>query len=256
MAADHHIDRAAEFPDDVDDRSGYAGAFIIVAGREAAFMDQHHDGLDAARLQFGQQRVDGVGLVPEFQVGDAGRRHQVRRALQGQADEAHGNAAELPDLVGRKHGLAGALLEGAGGQITKLGAAERMRSLAAVDRMTAAVLHPQQLVLALVEFVIADGSHREPHLVERFDGGLVVEHRRQKRAGADQVAGGDEDRVLVSLAQLPDRRRHVLGAAGLDRDLVGLVGGIVDPDAARRRLQISVEIVDGQNAQFDRRGLR
>ena len=256
MAADHHIDRAIEFLDDVDDRAGDAGAFIVVAGRETAFMDQHHDGLDAARLQFGQQRVHGVGLVPEFQVGHAGRRDQVRRAFQGQADESHGNAAELPDRVGGKHGLAGALLEGAGGEIAKFGAEERMRPLASVDRMTAAILHPQQLVLALVEFVIADGGHRKPHHIKRFDGGLVVKHRRQERAGADQVAGGDEDRVAVSFAELPDRRRHVLGAAGFDGDLFGLVVGIGDPDSARRRLQIAVEIIDGQNAQFDRRGLR
>ena len=170
--------------------------------------------------------------------------------------KADGNAAELPDRVGGKHGLAGALLEGAGGEIAKFRAEERMRPLASVDRMTAAVLHPQQLVLALVEFVIADGGHREPHHVERFDGGLVVKHRRQERAGADQVAGGDEDRVGVSIAQLPDRGRHVFGAAGLDRDLFGLVLGIGDPDAARRRLQIAVEIIDGENAQFDGRGLR
>ena len=49
VAADHHVDRAIEFPDDVDDRSGYAGALVIIAGRESALMDQHDDGLDAAR---------------------------------------------------------------------------------------------------------------------------------------------------------------------------------------------------------------
>ena len=130
-----------------------------------------------------------------------------------------------------------------------------MRPLAFVDRMTAAILHPQQFVLALVEFVIADRGDREPHHRQRLDGGLVVEHRRQKRAGADQVAGGDEDRVLVALAKLPDQRRHVLGAAGRHHDLFGLVVGIGDPDAARRRPQIAVEIVDRENSQIDRRGV-
>ena len=71
-----------------------------------------------------------------------------------------------------------------------------MRPLAFVDRMTAAVLHPQQFVLALVEFVIADRGDLEPHHRQRFDGGLVVKHRRQKRAGADQISGRDEDGVL------------------------------------------------------------
>ena len=81
----------------------------------------------------------------------------------------------------------------------KLCAGKRMRPLAFVDGMTAAILHPQQFVLALVEFVIADRSDLEPHHRQRFDGRLVVKHRRQQRAGADQVAGRDEDRVPVIL---------------------------------------------------------
>ena len=126
-----------------------------------------------------------------------------------------------------------------------------MRSLAFVDRVAAAVLHAQQFVLALVEFVIADGGNIQPHHRQRLDGRLVMEHRRQERAGADQIAGGDEDRVLVSLAKLPDQRRHMFGAAGGDGDLLGLVLGIGDPDPARRRAQVAVKIVDRENAQID-----
>ena len=47
-----------------------------------------------------------------------------------------------------------------------------------------------------------------------------------------------------------------LDAAGRHHDLFGLVGGIGDPDAARRRPQIAVQIVDGENSQIDRCGLR
>jgi len=104
--------------------------------------------------------------------------------------------------------------------------------------------------------VIADGGDLEPHHRQRFDGGLIVKQRRQQRAGADQVAGRDEDRVACALAQFFDQRRHVLGAAGLHRDLFGLVGGIGDPDPARRRLQVAVEIVDGEDSQIDGRRLR
>ena len=75
-------------------------------------------------------------------------------------------------------------------------AGERMRPLAFVGRMAAAILHPQQFVLALVEFVIADRGDLKPHHRQRFDGGLVVKHRRQKRAGADQISGRDEDGVF------------------------------------------------------------
>ena len=61
----------------------------------------------------------------------------------------------------------------------ELRAGERMRPLTMVDRMASAILHPQQFVLAPVEFVIADGGELKPHHRQRFDGGLVVEHRRQ-----------------------------------------------------------------------------
>src|SRR5205814_9227550 len=92
VAADHHVDCFVEFLDDVDDRSGYAGTFIIVAGRKAAFMDQHDDGLDPAGPQLRHQRVDGLRLVLEFQTLNAHRRHEIGRALQRQANEGDGNA--------------------------------------------------------------------------------------------------------------------------------------------------------------------
>ena len=195
-----------------------------------------------------------LGLVAEFEVGNAHRRDEARRALQRQADEGDRNAVELPDFIGGKHGLAGALLDRAGGEIAKLRARKRMRSLAFVDRVATAILHPQQFVLALVEFVVADGRQCQPHHRQRFDRRLVMEHRRQKRAGADQVAGRDEDRVAVSIAKLADQRRHVFGAARGDRDLLGLVLGIGDRDPARGGAKVAVKIVDRENAQIDGRG--
>ena len=195
-----------------------------------------------------------LGLVAEFEVGDAHRRDEARGALQGQADEGDRNAVEFADFVSRKHGLAAALLERAGGEIAKFRARKRMRSLALVDRVAAAILHAQQLVLALVEFVIADRGNVQAHHRQRLDRRLVMEHRRQERAGADQVAGRDEDRVPVSLAKLADQRRHVLGAAGRDGDLLRLVLGIGNRDPAREGAQVAVKIVDRENAQIDWRG--
>ena len=156
MAADHDIDRFVELPDDIEDRAGEAWTLVVIAGRKTAFVDQDHDGLDAVRLQFRHERVHRVGLVAEFEAGDALRGDDAGRALQGQADEGNGNTVELSDLVGREDGLAVSGVEGGGGQIMKFGAGKRMRPLAFVDGMTAAVLHPQQFVLALVELVIAD----------------------------------------------------------------------------------------------------
>ena len=129
-----------------------------------------------------------------------------------------------------------------------------MRALAVVDRMAAAILHPQQFVLALVEFVIADRGDRQPHHRQRFDGRLVMEHRRQERAGADQVAGGDEDRVLVALAKLPTSVAMCSAPPAATVIFLRLVLGIGDRDAARRRAQVAVEIVDREDAQLDRRG--
>ena len=177
VAADHDIDGAIELLDDIDDRPGDARAFIVVAGRIAAFVDQHHDRRDAARLQLRHQRVDGVRLVPEFQAGDAGRRHQRRRGFQRQPDEADRDAVENLDLVGRQQRPSGRGLDGAGREIAKRRAHEGMRTAAAVDRMAAAILHAQQLVAAFVEFVVADRGDLQPHHRQRLDGRLVVKHR-------------------------------------------------------------------------------
>jgi hypothetical protein len=137
----------------------------------------------------------------------------------------------------------------------EFGAGKRMRPLAFVNRVAAAVLHPEQLLLALVEFMVADRGEIEPHHRHGFDGRLVVKHRRQKRARADQVARRDERRVLMALAQALHDARHGLRPAGRHHDLPGLVIGIGDPDSAGRRHQIAVEIIDRENAQLDRRGI-
>ena len=145
------------------------------------------------------------------------------------------------------------LSNGAGGEVAELGAGERARAAAAGDRMAAAVLHAQQLVLALVELVVADRGDLEAHLGEGLDGRLVVEQRRQQRARADQVAGGDEHAVLLLGAQLLDERRHVLGPAGRDRDPLVPVLRVQDGDAAERRPEVAVEVVDGEDREGDMR---
>ena len=132
-------------------------------------MDQHYDGLHPARFQLRHQRVHRVSLVAEFKTCDALRRDDAGRPLQRQPDEGHGNALEFPDLIRRKYRLAGFLVEGAGREIMEFGAGKWMRALAFVDRMTAAILHPKQFVLALVEFVIADRSQFKPHHRQRLD---------------------------------------------------------------------------------------
>src|SRR5579863_6171070 len=154
VAADHEIDRTIEFLDDVDDGAGDRGALIVVAGRIAALVNQDDNGFNAARLQFGHECIYGLRLIAKFQARGARRRNNAGSAFQGQADEGYGNAVEFPDFVGWKNRLPGRGLDRGGGEIVKLRAREGMRPAAVIDRMTAAILHPLEFVLAFVEFVV------------------------------------------------------------------------------------------------------
>ena len=140
----------------------------------------------------------------------------------------------------------------------------RLREVAAVDRVAAAVLHAEQLVRALVELVVADGADVEAHLVERLDRGLVVEHARQERRAADEVPGRDRQAAGVAglLAQRAERRGEVLGAADgrLARVLDGgelRVGGLEVPVVVVERQQLHRRRrLGGLGAVGGRRGCR
>ena len=68
--------------------------------------------------------------------------------------------------------------------------------------------HPiDEIVVALVELVVADGGHLEAGRVQRVDGRLVLLDERLERRGADQVAGGREHGVRV-LAPGAGRQRR------------------------------------------------
>ncbi len=101
----------------------------------------------------------------------------------------------------------------------------------------AAVLEALELLVALVELVVAHGGDVEAERVERLDGRLVVEGGRQQRRGADHVAGGDGDGVGVADAGLLEVRREVLDAADVGR-VVRLVGPVwmrpLEPDGGSR----------------------
>ena len=71
VAADDEVNGLVELTDDGDDGPGNPRTFVVVAGRKAALVDQHDDGFDAALPQLRHQRVYRLGLVPEFQPGDA-----------------------------------------------------------------------------------------------------------------------------------------------------------------------------------------
>ena len=166
-------------------------------------------------------------------------RHDQGRALEGHADERHLDAArEAVDGVGREDRLAAVLVLDVGGEEVEVGAAERVAVTAAVDGMAPvparrAYSRPRGCRTACA------AARRCPRrtrgcrrrcsrgpAVERLDGRLVVEQRRQQRRRADQVAGRDEDRVAVLGAQVADVRREVLDATGRDA-----TGGVHAPAA-------------------------
>src|SRR3954466_1007247 len=139
-------------------------------------------------------------LVAELEPLDAGRRHDGRRALEREADEADVDAAEPPDREGREDRPARRRADDVGGEEAEVRAGEAVLApvAVAVDAavgMTAAPLHPPQLAEAVVELVVADRAQGQPDPVPRLDRRLVVEQRRDERAGADEVARRDAQRV-------------------------------------------------------------
>ena len=253
VPADDQIHRWVELLDDVDDGAGDARAFVVVPGREAAFMDQHDDGFHALGTQLRHQLVDRFGLIVEAQALDAAGRDDARRAAQREPDEGHGDAFEGLDLIGGEQGLAGLEVPGAGREVVVARAGEGVRALAAGRRVAAALLLAQQLGRAVVELVVADGAHRQAHLAECLDRRLVVEQRREQRAGAYQVTGRDEDVVRALRTEVAHDTRDIGRAAGMHGDGLAGVLRIEDPDALRRGQQIAVEIVQRQDADVDRR---
>ena len=113
------------------------------------------------------------------------------RPFERQPDEPDLGTGEAADLVGREDGFAVVLVHDVGGEELEVGAGESIAVLAAIDRVASAVLHPQQLVDAFVELMVAHGGDVETEGVQRLDRRLVMEGRRDQRAGTDVVACRD-----------------------------------------------------------------
>jgi hypothetical protein len=95
--------------------------------------------------------------------------------------------------------------------------------------------------------VVAHGADVDAHRVERLDRGLVVEEAGDQRAGADVVAGADDEGVGIRGAPLVDVAGQVVDATD---GCAGAVGQREQPG----RGEVAVEVVDAQ--QLDVHGAR
>jgi len=127
----------------------------------------------------------------------------------------------LHDRVGVEHELARVGVHDVGRYVREV----RIRYLA------------QQRLLALVELVVAQGPHLEPNEVHRLDGRLVVEVGRYQRGAPDHVAGVHPDRAV---------RVRLLVAMEVGVEVGRAPGRRPPPNAGVDRLQVAVEVVDGE----------
>ena len=190
MTADHQVDCGIQLRDDVGDRrSGELSiAAVDVLNRSAlgsAFVNQHHDRLDALAANLCNPLIDRLRLIDEFQSSDCAGGHDRRRCLQGQPDEGDPHAIEGLHAVGGQQGLAGLDAAHIGRQPLKARAFKRNRRShqspltpragpARRRRPAAAALQSEQLGPALVEFMVADRRELQTDPVQCLDRRLVV----------------------------------------------------------------------------------
>ena len=147
-------------------------------------MNQHHDDIRALGPQLRDQRVGGQRLARERQALDPAGTHHMRCVPERHADKAHTYAQTilLEELHARRRKQRLAVVaKRIGRQISKVGPFERLAELAGLfgrEFLATAVLHAQQLGIALVVFMIAGGGKVHLHQIQRFDGRLIEKQRR------------------------------------------------------------------------------
>ena len=200
--------------------------------RRSTLVDQQdHDvgALGDQVVSSGVGRLDDVG---HLDVGDAVRGDQLGQVLGDRTHVADLHATLVLDPGAVQGRVARGLELHVRTEVLPLGATERV--------VLGVVLgdHPvDQVVVALVELVVADRRDIQAGLVERVDRRLVVGDEGLERRGTDQVTGSSERRVRVLRAQLLDRTGEYSRTCGAGERVVG------DP---------AVEVVRGQDLHVDR----
>ncbi len=175
-------------------------------------------------------------------LADEANGDRARRRLEGldRGRRENGPAVGIDDVRREiAEARAGEWLEGARGAPRELGAAAR--------------LHPLQFVSAAVELMVADRANLEPEQIHRVDRRFVEIIGGDQRRGADRISRRDGDGAGMPHPKPGQCRREMRRSAGRD-SVLGAVG-LGDFDRVGR-LQIAVEIVEGEDLHLDRGAAR
>ena len=189
-------------------------------------MHEHDDDISPLRLERIGAGVDLVDDAGDLQVADAGRVDQGREFLGDGAHEADLDPVDgLDPAVGQRVAVVGALAH-VRGEVFPL------RSAVGVRRRVVRGQHTvHEVVVSLVELVVARCRDIKSGGVEHVDGGLVLRDEGLEGGCPDQVARRGEHHVRVGRPQGLDLADHD-GRAGLTGGGVGQQSSVevIDPD--------------------------
>ena len=213
---------------------------------EGRLMDQHDDGLDAARLQFGDQRIHRLGLVAEFEPATPSG-ETIGVPFNVRPMKATG-MPRTPDLVRRETRSCRCLLERAGGEIVKFAPVNGCGPWhLSTGWQPPFCIRSNRPCPRRIRGCRPRKSQAPSSTAPRW----WARHGTSPTETGWRRSGRRPRRRSCCLwpSRSSDQRRHVFGATGGDGDLLGFVLGIGDGDPARRRAQIAVKIVDRENAR-------
>jgi hypothetical protein len=156
---------------------GHDAAVVRTASAVVALVEQHDLCLDAQRVENVGGPVDRLHLIADLQALDRLRRHDLRQVLEGGADDPDRHVTGVLDAERQQRGEP-VRKRHVRAEEREVRALERAPELAAVGRVAAAELHALQLLVALIELVVADDGSLDTEAVEEFDRRLVVEQGR------------------------------------------------------------------------------
>src|SRR5262249_27634464 len=171
--------------------------------------------------------------------------HNGGGGLEHQPNKADLDPADFREDIGWEGRLAGVRDQHVGGQILELRpfVAAELAHLGGVERRgAAAVLQPQQLLVAPVELVVAHRAKAHAEVAQGFEGGLVGQERGRQRASTDQIARSYQQGVGVFGLDLLDHGCDDLDPSGLDGAAFAAVGGIGVVEGAGQ--QVAVDVVN------------